>query len=73
MSAPESAGPTQRKARYWTTTKTMHKIVGRTNALTKVMAIEMKRRTVATIRTGLNIVSSCFLNPLHHEGDQLGL
>jgi hypothetical protein len=45
-------------------TKTMHRIAGRTKAETKHMATEAKRRTVATIRTGLNIFSSCVLNPL---------
>lgn len=46
-----------------TITKTMHNIAGSTNALTNVMAIEAKRSTVATTRTGLNIVLSCFEKP----------
>jgi len=44
--------------RYCTITKTMHRTVGRMNALIKVMIIEATMRTVATIRTGLNIVDS---------------
>ncbi|GFZ48767.1 hypothetical protein JCM24511_06516 [Saitozyma sp. JCM 24511] len=43
----------------------MHRIAGSTNALTKVMMIDAKRRTVATTRTGLNMVWSCFLKPLY--------
>jgi hypothetical protein len=48
-----------------TMTKIMHSIAGSTNALTKVMMIDAKRRTVAMTRTGLNIVWSCFLKPLY--------
>jgi hypothetical protein len=44
-------------------TKMIHSIAGRTKALTNVMAIEAKRSTVATTRTGLNIVLSCFEKP----------
>jgi hypothetical protein len=47
-----------------TITKIMQSIAGSTNALTKVMMIDAKRRTVATTRTGLNMVWSCFLKPL---------
>lgn len=39
-------------------TKMIHKMVGNTNALTNVMTIEASIRTVAIIRTGLNIFSS---------------
>ena len=60
---------TQRKARYWTTTKTMQSIAGRTKALTNVITMEANNKTVATIRTGLNIFSSCVLNPLHAVND----
>ena len=45
-------------------TKMIQRMVGRTNALTKVMTMEMNRMMVATIRVPLNIVWSCFLKPL---------
>ena len=45
-------------------TNTIQRMVGRTKADTNVMAILANKRTVATTRTGLNMVSSCFLNPL---------
>lgn len=45
-------------------TKMMQRMAGRRKAATKVSASMMKRRMVATTRTGLNMVSSCFLKPL---------